>query len=506
MKGKKFVSIATAFLALTAMVAPLTSVRNSVAKADNETTPFTGVYSQNFDEVAQLPDGYEIKAENAGSTAYIKDGALEVASAGEGTEIKLPVQAKNFVLEFDCTRIYEENTMLFDRCYCIPVKPENTKGLRCDVCAIPTANDLMNTTIGVKYKTAESKNGYEMLLHTAQKDTSWGDSDGDGYYTPTYTNLWTGSSYTSLATTSPLSKFTGHGLENWHNGEKNTTLLMFNYYNHEFYLNETFRFRLQISDTLVELYIKGEDDTEYRKYLKDILTEEESGQEIILRVDGKCTARFDNLFVYSESAYAEKMIAALPEIAENQTEDTVNGYKKQVNAVQTFVAQYLGGKSTEISNYSVYTQKVQALETLYGAKPSDKPVLTVKWRDIPYETETDIKVPLASAVSAKGEKLAVKVEVFFDGKLVKTDKDNKFTANEAGDYTVRYIARDLQGNTTEETHTITVTQKPVIALKKDYTGGILLGVSISAVVLVLGANAVLLIANGAKFVVRRKKR
>lgn len=492
MKGKKFISVATAFLALTAMVAPLTSVANSVARAENQTTPFTGVYSQNFDEVAQLPDGYEIKTENANSTAYIKDGALEVASAGDGTEIKLPVQAKNFVLEFDCTRIYEENTMRFDRCYCTPVKPENTKGLRCDICAMPTENDLMNTAIGVKYKTAESKAGYEMLLHTAQKDTSWGDSDGDGYYTPTYTNLWTGSSYTSLATTSPMSKFTGHGLENWHNGEKNTTLLMFNYYNHEFYLNETFRFRLQISDTLVELYIKGEDDTEYKKYLKDILTEEETGQEIILRVDGKCTARFDNLSVYLESSYAEKMIEDLPEIEENQTEDAVNEYKEKVNAVQTFVAQYLGGKSTGISNYSLYTQKAQALETLYGAKPSDKPILTVKWRDISYETESVVKAPLASAVSAKGEKLAVTVQIIFDGKLVKST-NNMFTANEAGDYTVRYIARDLQGNIAEETHTITVTQKPIVKPKDDPTGGILLGVSIGVMAVVVGGNAVLFV-------------
>lgn len=491
MKGKKVVSIVTAFLALTAVIAPLTSVGNSVVKADNETTPFTGVYSQDFDELADLPDGYIINAENAGSTAYIKDGALEVASAGGGTEIKLPVQAENFVLEFDCTRIYEENTMLFDRCYCNPVKPENTKGIRCDICAKPTEDDLMNTAIGVKYKTTESQQGYEMLLHTAQKDTSWADSDGDGYYTPAYTNMWTGSSYTSLATTSPLSKFTGHGLENWHNGESNEMLLMFNYYNHEFYLNETFRFRVQVSDTLVELYIKGEDDADYRKYLKDILTEEERGQEIILRVDGKCTARFDNLSVYSQSKYAEKMIAELPEIQENQTEETVSAYKEKLNAVQTFVAEYLGGESAEVSNYSAYTQKVNALETLYGAKPADKPILTVQWLDKAYETESVIKAPQARAKSVNGEDLAVKVEILFDGKLVKIEKNNMFTANEAGEYTVRYLARDLQGNIAEETHTITVTKKATAESNQDNTGGILLVVSLGVMAVVIVANVVL---------------
>ena len=493
MKGKKVVSIVTAFLALTAVIAPLTSVGNSVVKADNETTPFTGLYSQDFDELADLPDGYIINAENAGSTAYIKDGALEVASAGGGTEIKLPVQAKNFVLEFDCTRIYEENTMLFDRCYCNPVKPENTKGIRCDICAKPTDDDLMNTAIGVKYKTTESQQGYEMLLHTAQKDTSWADSDGDGYYTPAYTNMWTGSSYTSLATTSPLSKFTGHGLENWHNGESNETLLMFNYYNHEFYLNETFRFRVQVSDTLVELYIKGEDDADYRKYLKDILTEEEAGQEIILRVDGKCTARFDNLSVYSQSKYAEKMIAELPEIQEHQTEETVSVYKEKLNAVQTFVAEYLGGESAEVSNYSAYTQKVNALETLYGAKPADKPILTVQWLDKAYETESVIKAPQARAKSVNGEDLAVKVEILFDGKLVKIEKNNMFTANEAGEYTVRYLARDLQGNIAEETHTITVTKKATVESNQDNTGGILLGVSLGVMAVVIVANVVLFV-------------
>ena len=493
MKGKKVVSIVTAFLALTAVIAPLTSVGNSVVKADNETTPFTGLYSQDFDELADLPDGYIINAENAGSTAYIKDGALEVASAGGGTEIKLPVQAENFVLEFDCTRIYEENTMLFDRCYCNPVKPENTKGIRCDICAKPTGDDLMNTAIGVKYKTTESQQGYEMLLHTAQKDTSWADSDGDGYYTPAYTNMWTGSSYTSLATTSPLSKFTGHGLENWHNGESNEMLLMFNYYNHEFYLNETFRFRVQVSDTLVELYIKGEDDADYRKYLKDILTEEEAGQEIILRVDGKCTARFDNLSVYSQSKYAEKMIAELPEIQENQTEETVSVYKEKLNAVQTFTAEYLDGESAEVSNYSAYTQKVNALETLYGAKPADKPILTVQWLDKAYETESVIKAPQARAKSVNGEDLAVKVEILFDGKLVKIEKNNMFTANEAGEYTVRYLARDLQGNIAEETHTITVTKKATVESNQDNTGGILLGVSLGVMAVVIVANVVLFV-------------
>lgn len=494
MKGKKVVCIVTAFLALAAVIAPLTSVGNSVVKADNETPPFTGVYSQAFDELADLPDGYTISAENAGSTAYIKDGALEVASAGGGTEIKLPVQAENFVLEFDCTRIYEENTMLFDRCYC-PTPPHSADyvGLQCDICAKPTEDDLMNTAIGVKYKTTESQQGYEMLLHTAQKDTSWSDKDGDGYYSPVYTNMWVGSSYTSLATTSPLSKFTGHGLENWHNGESNEMLLMFNYYSHEFYLNETFRFRVQVSDTLVELYIKGEDDADYRKYMKDILTEEENGQEIILCVDGKCTARFDNLSVYSQIKYAEKMIAELPEIQEKQTEETVSVYKEKLNAVQTFMAEYLDGESAEVSNYSAYTQKVNALETFYGAKPADKPILTVQWLDKAYETESVIKAPKALAKSVKGEDLAVTVEILFEGKLVKIEKNNMFTANEAGEYTVRYLARDLQGNIAEETHTITVTKKAAVQLNQDNTGGVLLGVSLGVMAVVIAANVVLFV-------------
>lgn len=499
MKGKKVISVVAAFLALTASVAHFGVNIGVAASAENETTSFNGVYSQNFDELVDLPDGYKISAENADSTAYIKDGALEVASAGGGTEIKLPIRAGHFVLEFDCTRIYEENTMLFDRCYCEPRKNDKF-GLQCDICAIPTENDLMNTSIGVKYKTTESKSGYEMRLHTAQKDTSWKDSDGDGYYTPIYTNMWAGSSYTSLATTSPLSKFTGHGLENWHNdGEENSgLLLMFNYYNHEFYLNETFRFRLQVSDTLVELYIKGEDDADYRKYMKDILTEEEAGQEIILRVDGKCTARFDNLSVYSESKYAEKMISELPEIQVDQTEETVSVYKEKLNAVQMFLAQYLGGESAKVSNYSDYTYKANVLEDLYGAKPSDKPILTVKWQDNAYEMESVIKAPLASAVSVKGEKLAVTVEILFEGKLVKS-ANNMFTANEAGDYMVRYLARDPQGNVAEEIHTIIVTKKTVVGSKQDRMGGILLGVSIGVMAVVICANVVL-------FVLWRKKR
>ena len=187
------------------------------------------------------------------------------------------------------------------------------------------------------------------------------------------------------------------------------------------------------------------------------------------------------------------MIAELPEIQENQTEETVSVYKEKLNAVQTFMAEYLDGESAEVSNYSAYTQKVNALETFYGAKPADKPILTVQWLDKAYETESVIKAPKALAKSVKGEDLAVTVEILFEGKLVKIEKNNMFTANEAGEYTVRYLARDLQGNIAEETHTITVTKKAAVQSNQDNTGGVLLGVSLGVMAVVIAANVVLFV-------------
>ena len=466
--NKKWIGSFASVCALTMLASTAIGTRSQslVANADEAAT----VYTQTFetDDTAALLDTFEIAKENEATTVDIVnigegdevDNALQVQTVTGAAEIKLPVNAKDFVMEFDCKRTSETN--------------------------------VRDTAVGLKYRAVEEgEESYEIRIHSAQRDLA----------SENISKEWSNSHYTSFYE----NEQTGHGMENWHitesdvaSGVNDGKMQQFNYYYHELYLDEWYNFRLQVSGDYIELFINGE------RFMKDIL-EHEGGTGLFLRMDSEttaCTALFDNIRVYDPAVYAEKMIGELPTIEAGQTQEVVDGYVQALENVRKYVINYLGGDTSAVSNYAEYTQKTEALESTYKIAASQTPVLNVAWKDAAYETESRVKLPAATAVDWKGNALAVDIKVHFDGKTVKSEA-GAFTANEAGEYEIVYVARDAKGNETTETHTLTVTKKEKTVVTKEVEKKepdfVLFAISAGVLVAGIAAGVVL-------FVLGRKKR
>ena len=466
--NKKWIGSFASVCVLAVLASTATGAR-SQSLAANASEAAT-VYTQTFetDDTAALLETFGIAKENEATTVSIVDigesgetnNALQVQTVTGAAEIKLPVNTKDFVLEFDCKRTSETN--------------------------------VRDTAVGLKYRAVEEgEESYEIRIHSAQRDLN----------SENISKEWSNSHYTSFYE----NEETGHGMENWYitgsdveSGVNDGKMQQFNYYYHELYLGEWYNFRLQVSGNYIELFINGE------RFMKDIL-EHEGGTGLALRVDSEttaCTALFDNIRVYDPADYAEKMIAELPTIEAEQSDDVVDGYVQALENVRKYVINYLGGDTSSVSNYAEYTQKTETLESVYKIASSKLPVLNVAWKDVAYETESRVKLPVATAMDWKGNALAVDIKVHFDGKTVKSEQ-GVFTANEAGEYEIVYIAHDVKGNQTTEIHTLTVTKanKSVEkkAVEKKEPNYVLFAVSAGVLAIGIAAGVVL-------FVLGRKQR
>ena len=487
MSKKWAIALASVFClaACAPVTASLSAGLSAGLSASADGVSLTDTYTETFDDPALL-DSLSITKENEGNAVRIEDGVLKIDNVKGITEVSLPVTATDFVFEFDCKRTAEQDTFTDKK------RDGVTNGIMDPDEESTTVRGVRHTSVLLKYRTAEDGTGFESRIHSAQKDVGGEHPNGE----------WSNSNYTAAY----LDETTGHGLEQWYISEKdiaagknNGKMTMFNYYSHELYLNETYTFRLQVSGNLMELYVNGE------KFLKDLLEEQSDGTGFALALDSEitsCSAQFDNIRAYTPSAYVEKMIAELPEIEADQTEETVQEYVKALENVQTFGASYVGTDFVNVENYATYAEKEAALESTYQLKLTQKPALTVAWKDVAYETESRVKLPVASAVDVKGNKLAVSVKVKFNDKFVKVE-DNAFIANEAGEYTVIYTAHDVKGNETTEEHTVSVTEKlPTenVDMNTEKPNYLLFGIATGVLVAVVAGYVVLF------FVLRRKKK
>lgn len=462
MKSKKlFLTLALAMSAAIC-VAPFAAVS---ANADEAQT-----YVQDFAE-AETPADFAVTKSDSASTVGVEavdeNNVLKVVNASGATEIKLPVERENFVAEFDCTRAADANALY--------------------------------SSMSLKYRVAEDySSANEVRVHSKQKGLQA--LSGDNYYTQD----WVYANYTIW-----LQEATGQGVEHWHIKDMDTAALtndeqqmhIFNYYYHELYIGETHTYRVQVTDNLLELYIDGE------MFLRDIIETGEDGTGLALRVDGDCTMLFDNIKVYTPEAYAEKRIAELPDIQDEQTDEVVDGYVKALEAARAYGTKFVGTAFTSVSNYATLAEKEAKLEEYYGLTSSKKPQLTVAWvLEKNYVTEDKVQAPAAEAVDIDGNKLAVDIKVQFDGKTVRSE-NGAFTAVEAGEYTLIYTARDRNGNESSYTNKLTVAQgevAPPTTTVVDDNGGEKTGNIVLPIVAGCLA-AVAVAANVIVLVVRRKK-
>lgn len=412
MKNKKLFGLTALALGVIVCGAPL--AKNTVASADEVQT-----YVQDF---AQMPSDLTVTKSDSASTVGVEEvngeSVLKVDNASGATEIKLPVERDNFVMEFDCTRAEDAN--------------------------------VLYSSISLKYRVAEdNSSANEVRVHSKQKGL--GGFSGDNYHTQD----WSIANYTIW-----LEEATGQGVEHWHIKDMDTTALtndeqqmhIFNYYYHELYIGETHTYRVQVTDTLMELYIDGE------LFLRDVIESEEDGTGLALRVDGDCTMLFDNVKVYTPKAYAEKMLNELPEIQDEQTDEVVQGYIDAIENARAFGVKFVGTEFNAVSGYASLTEKESKLEEYYQVTASKKPVLSVAWvLEKNYVTDDKVQAPSATAVDYNGNALAVDVKVKFDGKTVRSE-NGAFTAVEAGEYTLIYTVHDVEGNESVYTNTIIIAQ------------------------------------------------
>ncbi len=392
-----------------------------ISPAQTVQTSADGVYTQAFAS-ADAIDEFEIVKDDTASTVRVENGALQITNVSGTTELVLPVERNDFVIEFDYTRLQENDII------------DSTYG-------------IIDTSIGINYRQANDF-GYETKIHSTQRDGKL----NNGFW-----GEWAGQHYASATTTNEGGKLSnelaGHGLANWlHEDEDSSKLLTYYYYANRLHLSETYRLRLQVSGDMVMLYINEE------QYLKDILDDVTDGTGLSFKIQGDCTVAIDNLSVYSPTEYAEKLISALPEIKDGQDEATVKNYQAALENVRDFGLYFLDNKYNDVSNYVAFEEKENQLESLYEIKLSQKPVLVVAWSEAEYISESVITLPQATAKDVKGNELVVDVKVKFNDKFVKCE-NNAFTANEAGEYTVVYTAHDASGNESVTEYTLQVTQK-----------------------------------------------
>lgn len=417
-KNKKLLGLTALTLGVVVCGASLTA---SLASADSVPTD---TYAWEF---TQMPNDFSIVKSDSASMVDVAEvngeSVLKVDNASGATEIRLPVQKSDFVMEFDCTRAEDA--------------------------------DVLYSSISLKYRLAEDKaSANEVRIHSKQKGIG-GDNNGKFAGDNYYTQDWAYSNYTLW-----LEEATGQGVEHWHIKDMDTATLsndeqqmhIFNYYYHELYIGEMHNYRVQVSGNLMELYIDGE------MFLRDIIESNEDGTGLALRVDGDCTMLFDNVKIYSPKAYAEKRIAELPEIQAEQDAEVVDAYVEAVKAVKEYGVKFVGEEFSRVDGYETLTAKESKIEEYYQIKASKKPVLTVAWvLEKNYVTDDKIQAPSASAVDYNGKPLVVNVKIQFDGKTVRSVK-GAFTAVEAGEYTVIYTAHDVDGNESVYTNKITVAQ------------------------------------------------
>ena len=105
MKNKKLFGLTALALGVLVCGAPL--AKNTVASADEVQT-----YMQDF---AQMPADLVVTKSDSASTVGVEEvngeSVLKVDNASGATEIKLPVERDNFVVEFDCTRAEDANIL-----------------------------------------------------------------------------------------------------------------------------------------------------------------------------------------------------------------------------------------------------------------------------------------------------------------------------------------------------------------------------------------------------------
>ena len=416
MKNKKVLGLTAVMLGAVICSAPLTASFVSADSAQAET------YVQDF---TQMPSDWTIVKSNSESTAEVAsvngESVLKVDNASGATELRLPVQKSDFVMEFDCTRAEDAN--------------------------------ILYSSVSLKYHIAgDNTSANEVRIHSKQKGL--GGFSGDNYETQD----WSIANYTLW-----LQEETGQGVEHWHIKDMDTTALsnesqqmhIFNYYYHELYINETYHYRVQVTGNLMELYINGE------MFLRDIIESNEDGMGLAHRVDGDCTMLLDNVKVYSPKSYAEKRIAELPEIQAEQGADVVESYVEALQAVREYGVKFVGTAFSAVDGYESLTAKENQLEEYYQIQASKKPALSVAWvLEKKYVTDDKIQAPSATAVDYNGNPIAVSIKIQFNGKTVRSEK-GAFTAVEAGEYTVIYTAHDVDGNESVYTNKITVAQGEV---------------------------------------------
>lgn len=358
---------------------------------------------------------------NADSSVDIVNGALQIVNvnATETTKIKLPVGLNNFVMDFSYTILEEE-------------KITDAKLA------------IIDAGLSVLYRYSNDENGYETTIHSTQKD---GELTTTGEWS--IQNYGSGPNIKVQGQAMP-NETSGHGIENWIYSNHTKRLLTFNYYYAPLEKSQTYNLRLQVSGRLVELYIDND------KFLCDILDEQTSFEDLYLQISGKTTVAIDNLCVYSPVAYAERLIEDLPVIKAEQSETQVNAYLKALNNVHDFALRFIGNDALiNLSNYETYKTANDNLISFYGNILSQKPILTVAWKNVTYEQQSTITLPIATGVAANGKNLFVNTKVQFDGKTLECVQ-NTFQANEAGKYTITYWIHDEQGNETKEEYSLYV--------------------------------------------------
>lgn len=394
---------------------------------------------------------------NADSSVDIVNGALQIVNfhATETTKIKLPIALNNFVMDFSYTILEEEKIM-------------------------DSKLAIIDAGLSVLYRNSNDEHGYETKIHSTQKD---GDLTTTGEWS--IQNYGSGPNIKVQGQNIP-NEASGHGIENWIYGDHTKRLLAFNYYYAPLEKSKTYNLHLQVSGRLVELYINND------KFLCDLLDEQTSFEDLYLQISGKTTVAIDNLCVYSPVAYAERLIEDLPVIKAEQSESQVNAYLKALHNVRDFALRFIGEDSLiHLRNYQTYKTANDNLINFYGNILSQKPILTVAWKNVTYDQQSTITLPTATGVDANGKILFVNTKVQFGGKTVECI-ENTFRANEAGKYTITYWLHDEQGNETKEEYSLYVfdtisdsskTEKSVEKTSEDLSFGISFGVLAIAVVL-----------------------